>query len=76
MKHDHSTPDTTDDPFETYIPILLRARHDGWTADRQCGFLRTLAETGCISEAVRCRHRPALGLSVSPPSGRWAFSPA
>lgn len=69
MKHDHPTPDTSDDPFETYTPIPLRARHDGWTAERQRSFLRALSETGCISEAAhltgitprsayRLRHHP------------------
>lgn len=65
MKHDHPIPD----PVATYIPVTLRARHDGWTADRQRGFLRALADTGCISEAAhatgitprsayRLRHHP------------------
>jgi hypothetical protein len=69
MKHDHPTPDTTDDPVETYAPVTLRARHDGWTAERQRSFLRALADTGCISEAAhatgisprsayRLRHHP------------------
>ncbi len=51
MKHDHPTPDTTD-PLATYTPAQLRARHDGWTAERQRTFLAALAETGCISEAA------------------------
>lgn len=51
MKHDHPTPDPTD-PLETYDPVPLRARHDGWTAERQRAFLRALADTGCISEAA------------------------
>lgn len=53
MKHDHPSPDPNDDPLETYTPITLRARHDGWTAERQRAFLRVLADTGCISEAAR-----------------------
>lgn len=51
MKHDHPTPDATD-PLADYTPVTLRARHDGWTAERQRGFLRALADTGCISEAA------------------------
>lgn len=68
MKHDHPTSDPNG-PLETYTPVTLRARHDGWTAQRQRGFLRALAETGCISEAAhitgitprsayRLRHHP------------------
>lgn len=35
-----------------YRPVdQTRARHDGWTAERQRTFLTVLAETGCISEA-------------------------
>lgn len=42
------------DPLPDYIPVTLgRARHDGWTAERQRTFLVALAETGCISEACR-----------------------
>lgn len=52
MKHDHPTPDP-DDPLATYTPVTLRARHDGWTAERQRIFLTALADTGCISEAAR-----------------------
>lgn len=35
-------------PFE---PALLRARHDGWTTERQTGFIDALAETACVTEA-------------------------
>lgn len=51
MKHDHPTSHATD-PIATYTPAKLRARHDGWTAERQRTFLSALAETGCISEAA------------------------
>jgi len=37
----------------TYTPVTLRARHDGWTADRQRAFLAALSETGCISDACK-----------------------
>lgn len=36
-----------------YRPVVMRARHDGWTAERQRTFLTTLAETGSISHACR-----------------------
>jgi hypothetical protein len=35
-----------------YRPVpQAKARHDGWTAERQRTFLTVLAETGCISQA-------------------------
>ncbi|MDH4746532.1 hypothetical protein OMP43_21115 [Sphingomonas sp. CBMAI 2297] len=50
MEHQPIQPEAAD-ALAPYTPIALRARHDGWTADRQRGFLIALAETGCISEA-------------------------
>lgn len=35
-------------PFE---PVVLRFRHDGWTAERQAAFIQALAECGCVAEA-------------------------
>lgn len=37
-------------PFE---PVVLRPRHDGWTAAKQIAFIEALAETACIEEACR-----------------------
>jgi hypothetical protein len=37
-----------------FTPVPVRARHDGWTVERQAAFLEALAETGCIEDA--CRH--------------------
>jgi hypothetical protein len=51
MKHTTPNPETAT-PLADYTPAQLRARHDGWTADRQRTFLAALAETGCISEAA------------------------
>lgn len=34
-----------------FAPVLVRSRHDGWTAERQRDFIGALAETGCVSEA-------------------------
>lgn len=55
MKHDAlETPGDDTTALAEYAPVTLqRARHDGWTADRQRSFLTALAETGCISEACR-----------------------
>lgn len=39
--------------FYAYQPVELRARKDGWTAERQRTFLTTLADTGSIAQAAR-----------------------
>src|SRR6188472_1775779 len=36
-----------------FLPVPLRARADGWTADRQARFIGLLAETGSVAEAAR-----------------------
>jgi hypothetical protein len=36
-----------------FQPVALRARHDGWTLERQIAFIEALAETGCVEEACR-----------------------
>lgn len=36
-----------------FLPVPLRARADGWTADRQARFIGMLAETGCFTAAAR-----------------------
>lgn len=43
-------PETTDRiPF---TPVPVRARHDGWTPERQQRFIEHLADTGSVSEAA------------------------
>ena len=44
-----------DMPLErlAFIPVPVRARHDGWTVDRQKGFILRLALGGCVSLAAR-----------------------
>jgi hypothetical protein len=39
--------------FPEFAPVSLRARHDGWTAQRQRHFIEALASTGCVAEAAR-----------------------
>jgi hypothetical protein len=39
-----------DIPFE---PVPVRARHDGWTVERQYAFIEALAETGIVEDACR-----------------------
>ena len=34
-----------------FAPVVVKRRHDGWTAERQRAFIAALAETGCVSEA-------------------------
>jgi hypothetical protein len=36
-----------------FAPVPVRARHDGWTVERQAAFLEALAETGCVEDAAR-----------------------
>jgi hypothetical protein len=33
--------------------VVLRTRHDGWTAEKQIAFIEALAETACVEEACR-----------------------
>jgi hypothetical protein len=47
MKHDRNKPRIA------FNPVPLRARHDGWTAEKQIAFIEALAETGCVEEACR-----------------------
>lgn len=37
-----------------FAPVPVRARHDGWTPDKQRLFIEALAETACVEEA--CAH--------------------
>lgn len=49
----------SDAPDVTFEPVLLRARHDGWSGEKQVAFIRALAEGGCVDAA--CGH---VGMSV------------
>ncbi len=40
-------------PLVTFTPVPVRARHDGWTAERQIAFIEKLADCGSISAAAR-----------------------
>ena len=42
-----------------FEPVALRARHDGWTPDRQIAFVEALADSACVAEAAR-----RVGMSV------------
>ena len=36
-----------------FDPVPVRARHDGWTAERQRRFIDLLVVTGCVSRSAR-----------------------
>lgn len=36
-----------------FVPVPVRARHDGWTVARQQGFILRLALGGCVGRAAR-----------------------
>lgn len=36
-----------------FLPVPLRARHDGWTPERQAAFLVALTASGSVSAAAR-----------------------
>jgi len=35
----------------SFRPVATRARHDGWTPEKQVRFVEALAESGCVTEA-------------------------
>lgn len=39
-------------PIPAFTPVPVRARRDGWTAERQRMFIATLADTGCVGRAA------------------------
>lgn len=42
-----------DRPDLSFEPVVLRARHDGWTPQRQNDFIQALAASGCVSDAAK-----------------------
>lgn len=48
---DHA-PDHADAP-PPFEPVDTRARHDGWSPERQRGFIEALGECGCVDEASK-----------------------
>lgn len=45
--------DLPDDHFDPFVPASGRVRHDGWTPERQRGFIAALREYGSVSRAAR-----------------------
>lgn len=37
----------------SFMPVMTRQRHDGWTPERQCEFIAALGESGCVTDACR-----------------------
>jgi hypothetical protein len=48
----------TDQPLIPFEPAELRARHDGWTARKQIGFIEALAECGIGASKALPRATP------------------
>ena len=43
-----------DSPYDAaFEPVPTRHRHDGWTPDKQTGFIEALGECGCVDEACK-----------------------
>ena len=53
----------SDTPLVPFTPVPLRARHDGWTAEKQIAFIEALAETACAEEACRRVRAPSSAAS-------------
>jgi hypothetical protein len=54
--HESPPPDPPEieDDLPDFTPVpLTRHRHDGWTPERQRGFIAALAETGLVAQAAR-----------------------
>ncbi|MGI4878000.1 MAG: hypothetical protein ACRYG4_11015, partial [Janthinobacterium lividum] len=55
-----TNPAPSSSPFtRTFNPVFTRKRHDGWTQQKQVGFINALAETACVTDACR-----AVGMST------------
>lgn len=62
-------------PF--FHPVLLRARSDGWSVDRQCEFLAQLYLTGSVGAAagaVGMSRNSAYRLRARPEAADFAFA--
>jgi hypothetical protein len=53
-KRKESGADSTQSRIPPFKPVLVRARHDGWSADKQVDFIQALAESSCVPEASQC----------------------
>ncbi len=44
---------TPSEAVPDFIPVVRRGRHDGWTPERQRGFIEALAELGSVTSACK-----------------------
>lgn len=52
--YDSDPPSSAEFAIPEFAPVpLKRSRRDGWTPERQRGFIVTLANTGCVAAAAR-----------------------
>ena len=42
--------DRAENPIFPFTPASVRARHDGWSAQKQYAFIKALAETGIVED--------------------------
>lgn len=49
----HRNLSAADPVVPEFEPVPLRVRHDGWTPERQIGFIEALAQSACVEEACR-----------------------
>ncbi|HEV2080433.1 MAG TPA: hypothetical protein VGR19_11135, partial [Allosphingosinicella sp.] len=56
-----SAPGSADSAVPSFLPVPVRARHDGWTPERQRGFIEVLADTLCPVAAARAVGMTAQG---------------
>jgi len=65
-------------PVPEFDPVPVRARHDGWSVDKQVEFIEALAECGCVEHACQrvgmsVRSAYALRMRKNAPSFRLAW---
>lgn len=59
-------PPPADDDLPAFTPVpMTRSRHDGWTPERQRGFIAALAQSGIVARAAR-----SVGMGTLPPGAR------
>jgi hypothetical protein len=39
-------------PDRSFTPVPVKPRRDGWTPERQVGFIEALAACGCVTDAA------------------------
>ena len=52
-RRQHRQPARRPQVAQSFTPVAVRPRHDGWTSEKQVAFVGALAATACIEEACR-----------------------